>query len=345
MTADDRQLRLVHLQPRPPVRRARRRRRRAPQRRDHPGRGGASSRRRISSSPPAPAGPRTPARREAILRAAAPARSDARRLPRPPGDRAALRRDGRPGARARARQGDRRSTTTAAASSPACPRTFSLAATTRSQRRRCPTCFEVSATAADGEVMAVRHRSCPSTAYSSTPNRCSPRSAATSPRTSSRHDPGRARTPARRQDLSRVESRDVMDSIMAGEATPAQIGGFLVALRAEGRDARTRSPAARRRCARTSIMVRPKRDDLVDTAGTGGDGGKTFNISTAAALVAAAAGAGVAKHGNRAGLVDRDAPTCSRRSASSSTSPPSGSRTRSTRSASASCSRRRTIRR
>ena len=91
-----------------------------------------------------------------------------------------------------------------------------------------------------------------------------------------------------------------MDAIMRGEATPAQIGGFLVALRAEGRDGgrdrRLRGGDARARARRCS----PTRDDLVDTAGTGGDGAHTFNISTAAALVAAAAGAGVAKHGNRA---------------------------------------------
>jgi anthranilate phosphoribosyltransferase len=100
-------------------------------------------------------------------------------------------------------------------------------------------------------------------------------------------------------DLSREESRRVMGSIMAGDATPAQIGGFLVALRLKGETADEIAGAAEAMREHV-VAVRPRRDDLVDTAGTGGDGGRTFNISTAAALVAAAAGAGVAKHGNRA---------------------------------------------
>ena len=100
------------------------------------------------------------------------------------------------------------------------------------------------------------------------------------------------------KDLTRDESREVMDTIMSGEATPAQIGGFLVALRLKGETADEIAGAAEAMRAHV-VPVHPKRDDLVDTAGTGGDGGKTFNISTAAALVAAAAGAGVAKHGNR----------------------------------------------
>jgi anthranilate phosphoribosyltransferase len=100
------------------------------------------------------------------------------------------------------------------------------------------------------------------------------------------------------RDLSRDEARRVMDTIMSGEATPAQIGGFLVALRLKGETAAEIAGAAEAMRAHV-VAVQPKRDDLVDTAGTGGDGGKTFNISTAAALVAAAAGAGVAKHGNR----------------------------------------------
>jgi anthranilate phosphoribosyltransferase len=100
-------------------------------------------------------------------------------------------------------------------------------------------------------------------------------------------------------DLTRADAREVMGTIMRGETTPAQIGGFLVALRAKGETAEEIAGCAE--AMREHVLaVRPRRDDLVDTAGTGGDGANTYNISTAAALVAAAAGAGVAKHGNRA---------------------------------------------
>ena len=100
-------------------------------------------------------------------------------------------------------------------------------------------------------------------------------------------------------DLSREQARSVMDVVMAGEATPAQIGGLLVALRLKGETVDEIAGCAEAMRAHV-LAVRPSRDDLVDTAGTGGDGASTINISTAAALVAAAAGAGVAKHGNRA---------------------------------------------
>jgi anthranilate phosphoribosyltransferase len=100
-------------------------------------------------------------------------------------------------------------------------------------------------------------------------------------------------------DLSRAEARETMNEIMLGDATQAQIAGFLVALRAKGETADEIAGCAE--AMREHVLpVRPRRRDLVDTAGTGGDGMHTLNISTAAALVAAAAGAGVAKHGNRA---------------------------------------------
>jgi anthranilate phosphoribosyltransferase len=99
--------------------------------------------------------------------------------------------------------------------------------------------------------------------------------------------------------LTRDEAREVMGVVMRGEATPAQIGGLLVGLRAKGEtvDEITGFAEAMREHV---LPVRPTRAPLVDVVGTGGDGARTFNISTAAAIVAAAGGAAVAKHGNRA---------------------------------------------
>jgi anthranilate phosphoribosyltransferase len=100
-------------------------------------------------------------------------------------------------------------------------------------------------------------------------------------------------------DLTREEACEAMRTIMRGEATQAQIAGFLVALRAKGETADEIAGCAE--AMREHVLrVNPKRDDLVDIVGTGGDGANTYNISTAAALVAAGAGAAIAKHGNRA---------------------------------------------
>lgn len=101
-----------------------------------------------------------------------------------------------------------------------------------------------------------------------------------------------------RHDLDSGEMRDVMRAIMSGGATPAQIGGFLIGLRMKGEtvDEITAAAQVMRELA-TKVEVRGAH--VVDTCGTGGDGVHTFNISTASAFVAAAAGARVAKHGNR----------------------------------------------
>ncbi|MDZ7735236.1 MAG: anthranilate phosphoribosyltransferase [Gammaproteobacteria bacterium] len=103
-----------------------------------------------------------------------------------------------------------------------------------------------------------------------------------------------------RIDLDRESMRSVMQTIMQGEATPAQIGAFLVGLRMKGETVDEIAAAVEvMRSLATRVEVRD-REHLVDTCGTGGDGMNTFNISTASAFVTAAAGAKVAKHGNRA---------------------------------------------
>lgn len=100
-------------------------------------------------------------------------------------------------------------------------------------------------------------------------------------------------------DLSFDDMHDVMAQIMSGDATPAQIAGLLIGLRMKGETIDEISAAARvmrEFATHVSVSERP----LIDTCGTGGDGIGTFNISTAAAFVTAAAGGRIAKHGNRA---------------------------------------------
>ena len=100
------------------------------------------------------------------------------------------------------------------------------------------------------------------------------------------------------QNLGKEDMTAVMQQIMTGECTPAQVGGFLVGLRMKGESVDEISAAAtvmRELSTRVDVDVK----HLVDTCGTGGDASGSFNISTASAIVAAAAGAQVAKHGNR----------------------------------------------
>jgi anthranilate phosphoribosyltransferase len=102
-----------------------------------------------------------------------------------------------------------------------------------------------------------------------------------------------------RQDLTPAEAEAAVAAIMAGEATPAQVGAFLAALRTKGETVAEIVGCARA-MRRAATPVTSRQPLLVDTCGTGGDGAGTFNISTTAAFVVAAAGLAVAKHGNRA---------------------------------------------
>ena len=101
------------------------------------------------------------------------------------------------------------------------------------------------------------------------------------------------------KNLSREESAEVFNLIMTGETTDAQIGAFLAAMRVKGETAEELAGAAETMRNLSSKVPLTSTEKLVDTCGTGGSGLKLFNISTAAAFVASAGGAMVAKHGNR----------------------------------------------
>lgn len=114
-----------------------------------------------------------------------------------------------------------------------------------------------------------------------------------------------------RQDLSETEMIGVMDQVMGGEATPAQIGSFITALRMKGETVAEITGAARVMRARATPIkvgavvdidrdeINVDRETIIDTCGTGGSGTRSFNISTTVALAVAACGVKVAKHGNR----------------------------------------------
>jgi len=103
---------------------------------------------------------------------------------------------------------------------------------------------------------------------------------------------------ASRQDLTGEEMRSVMTTIMSGEATPSQIGAFLMGLRVKGET--VGEIAAAVSILREKMVPVAAPEDVIDIVGTGGDGAETLNISTGTAFVVAAAGIPVAKHGNRA---------------------------------------------
>ena len=102
----------------------------------------------------------------------------------------------------------------------------------------------------------------------------------------------------RREDLSEEQAGAAMGSVLAGEATPAQIAAFATGLRIKGETAAEMTGMVKAMLAAAAPLEVP--GPLLDTCGTGGDRAGTFNVSTLAALVAAGAGQRVAKHGNRA---------------------------------------------
>ena len=103
-----------------------------------------------------------------------------------------------------------------------------------------------------------------------------------------------------KKDLTENEAFEAMNDIMSGNSTPAEIGGFLIGMRMKGETIDEITGCAKSMKSKALAFNHDADDFSIDTCGTGGDGGKTFNVSTAVAIIAAAAGIKVAKHGNRA---------------------------------------------
>ena len=176
------------------------------------------------------------------------------------------------------------------------------------ERGSLPVCLTVSAWAADGEIMGLRHREFevegvqfhPESVVTGAVGR---RLLANFLDRGSRTRPVDLRSAIAHavdgKPLSREETEGALRVIMSGEATPAQIASFLTALRMRGETVEEITAAATVMREKAHHVARPTDRVVVDTCGTGGDGSHTINISTVAALVAAGAGLTVAKHGNR----------------------------------------------